>query len=37
MSSVPGEVFRRARCGDEILGKKLFVVASMGENGSVNQ
>ncbi len=37
MSSVPGEVFRRARCGDEILGKNLFVVASTGENGGVNR
>jgi len=30
-----GEVFRRTKCGNEILGKNLFVTARKGENGGV--
>jgi SAM-dependent methyltransferase len=29
-----GDVFRRVDCGDEILGRNLFVVATVGQNGS---
>jgi SAM-dependent methyltransferase len=32
-----GDVFRRIECGDEILGKNLFVVANRGGNGSVTE
>lgn len=32
-----GEVFRRDECGNEILGKNLFVTARKGENGGVTE
>jgi hypothetical protein len=34
---VGGDIFHRAECGNEIVGKNLFVAARKGENGSVNE